>query len=216
MATIDAQDLGKRIGRFRVLILGRRNAGKTTILQKVCNTTDQPEIYDAKGNKIDAAIVKASLKRGKHDIMNEIVFKSTPCFVFHDSCGFEAGGEEQFEEMKKFVSERTHANKLEERIHAIWYCIPMGDGSRLFQQSEEKFFLQCDTGRVPVVVVFTKFETLSSVAYGQIKKQLQGASTEECSKRITQRVEELFANTGVLNKLRKPENRARYKSYKLS
>jgi GTP-binding protein EngB required for normal cell division len=54
MATIDAQDsdLRKMIGRFRILIMGRANAGKTTILQKVCNTTDDPEIYDTKGKKV--------------------------------------------------------------------------------------------------------------------------------------------------------------------
>src|SRR6267154_2628473 len=38
--------------RFRILIIGRANAGKTTILQKVCNTVDQPEILDANGKKV--------------------------------------------------------------------------------------------------------------------------------------------------------------------
>jgi hypothetical protein len=31
--------------RFRVLIIGRANAGKTSILQRVCDTTESPEIY---------------------------------------------------------------------------------------------------------------------------------------------------------------------------
>ena len=31
--------------KFRVLIIGRANAGKTSILQRVCNTTENPEIY---------------------------------------------------------------------------------------------------------------------------------------------------------------------------
>ena len=31
--------------KFRVLIIGRANAGKTTILQRVCNTTESPQIY---------------------------------------------------------------------------------------------------------------------------------------------------------------------------
>lgn len=38
--------------RFRILIIGRANAGKTTILQKVCNTVDQPEILDTEGKKV--------------------------------------------------------------------------------------------------------------------------------------------------------------------
>ena len=31
--------------KFRVLIIGRANAGKTSILQRVCDTTESPEIY---------------------------------------------------------------------------------------------------------------------------------------------------------------------------
>jgi GTPase SAR1 family protein len=31
--------------RFRVLIIGRANAGKTSILQRVCDTTESPDIY---------------------------------------------------------------------------------------------------------------------------------------------------------------------------
>ena len=31
--------------KFRVLIIGRANAGKTTILQRVCDTTDSPVVY---------------------------------------------------------------------------------------------------------------------------------------------------------------------------
>src|SRR6267142_1271109 len=38
--------------KFRVLIIGRANAGKTSILQRVCDTTESPEIYrrDKSGN----------------------------------------------------------------------------------------------------------------------------------------------------------------------
>jgi GTPase SAR1 family protein len=31
--------------QFRVLVIGRANAGKTSILQRVCDTTQSPEIY---------------------------------------------------------------------------------------------------------------------------------------------------------------------------
>ena len=37
---------------FRILIVGRSNAGKTTILQRVCATTEQPEIFDGNGKKV--------------------------------------------------------------------------------------------------------------------------------------------------------------------
>jgi len=37
--------------QFRVLIIGRANAGKTTILQRVCDTTKSPTIYRNRGDK---------------------------------------------------------------------------------------------------------------------------------------------------------------------
>lgn len=46
------KDQFDRIGCFRVLIMGRSNAGKTTILQRVCNTTELPEVFNHKGEKV--------------------------------------------------------------------------------------------------------------------------------------------------------------------
>ena len=44
---MDTQQTRRRIPeiRFRVLIVGRANAGKTSILQRVCETTESPIIY---------------------------------------------------------------------------------------------------------------------------------------------------------------------------
>jgi hypothetical protein len=47
-----ARRIRRKIGRFRILVIGRANAGKTTILQKVCNTTEEPVIYSASGEKV--------------------------------------------------------------------------------------------------------------------------------------------------------------------
>jgi GTPase SAR1 family protein len=50
------QDTREKFGRFRILVVGRANAGKTTLLQRVCNTTEKPEIFDREGNKVDLAL----------------------------------------------------------------------------------------------------------------------------------------------------------------
>ncbi|KIK19650.1 hypothetical protein PISMIDRAFT_682841 [Pisolithus microcarpus 441] len=51
-----AQEHIDRISRFRILVMGRANAGKTTILQRVCNLTDQPEVFNGKGEKVHQQI----------------------------------------------------------------------------------------------------------------------------------------------------------------
>ncbi|KIK15486.1 hypothetical protein PISMIDRAFT_115114, partial [Pisolithus microcarpus 441] len=154
--------------RFRILVMGRANAGKTTILQRVCNTTDHPEIFNGKGEKVcilccflETKSTFNYIQRDHHNIEDELVFKSSPRFVFHDSCGFEAGSEEQFEMMKKFVVDRAKTSKLDERIHAIWFCIPLNESHRMVMAAERKFFDECDTGHVPVIVVLTKADTLA-------------------------------------------------------
>ena len=42
----DPYDLRVKYTHFRILVIGRANAGKTTLLQRVCNTTEDPCIYD--------------------------------------------------------------------------------------------------------------------------------------------------------------------------
>ncbi|KAI6142237.1 hypothetical protein BKA82DRAFT_1001553 [Pisolithus tinctorius] len=160
-----------RIPRFRILVMGRANAGKTTILQRVCNTTDQPEIFDGKGKKVDTGAVRGSLGRGYHNIEDELVFRSNPHFVFHDSCGFEAGSEAEFDEMKKFVTDQAKATKLERRIHAIWYCIPLNESHRMVMAAERKFFNECDSGHVPVIVLLTKADTLNLDAVQELMRR---------------------------------------------
>ncbi|KAI5992611.1 hypothetical protein F5J12DRAFT_436942 [Pisolithus orientalis] len=148
--------------------MGRANAGKTTILQRVCDTTDEPEIFNAEGEKVDATVVQGSLKRGYHNIEDELVFKSNERFVFHDSRGFEAGSEGEFDMMKEFVMERAKTTKLDKRIHAIWFCIPLNDSHRMVTAAEKKFFDECDTGHVPVIVLLTKTDTLALDAFQEL------------------------------------------------
>jgi GTPase SAR1 family protein len=47
------EDIKRKFNRFRILIIGRANSGKTTILQKICGTTEKPQIYDSKGKKVE-------------------------------------------------------------------------------------------------------------------------------------------------------------------
>ena len=50
---MDAKQTHQRVPNipFRVLIIGRANAGKTTILQRVCETTESPVVYRQKGQR---------------------------------------------------------------------------------------------------------------------------------------------------------------------
>lgn len=40
--------------RFRILVIGRANAGKTTLCQRMCNTKDPPVVYSKEGKIVCA------------------------------------------------------------------------------------------------------------------------------------------------------------------
>ncbi|KAG2140670.1 hypothetical protein DEU56DRAFT_911737 [Suillus clintonianus] len=189
---MDSSEIKMKIDRFRILIIGRANAGKTTILQRVCNTKENPEIFNSAGEKIDAAVLTASRERGEHDIDNEMVFQTNPGFIFHDSRGFEAGGESEYDKMNKFIADRSKEGDMRDRIHTIWYCIPMDQASRCFTEAEVKFFSRCDTGSIPVIVIFTKFDALYATEFTRLIEN--GMSRKDAKRLAPTHAEESFAN----------------------
>jgi len=55
-------------------------------------------------------------------VYDEFSFKSNPQFIFHDSPGFEAGGEQELQDVLSFIQEKAKANDVKDQIHAIW-CV---------------------------------------------------------------------------------------------
>jgi len=71
-----AQDARAKFKRFRILVVGRANTGKTTLqFRKSAMPQKSP---------------RSSMSKGIRSMS-----MSNPGFVFHDSCGFEAGGEDE-------------------------------------------------------------------------------------------------------------------------
>ncbi|KAH8996040.1 hypothetical protein EDB92DRAFT_116897 [Lactarius akahatsu] len=145
--------------QFRVLIIGRANAGKTSILKRICETTESPVIYrEGKAVKVDP-----SMDRGEHRIDDELVFSNHRGYVFHDSRGIEAGSAGELDILREFIQSKCGKGRLRDRLHAIWldsrvfaitttdrhilrYCVPM-DNQR--PQLDLKYFKDiCPEGNV--------------------------------------------------------------------
>ncbi|KAJ7112343.1 hypothetical protein C8R44DRAFT_798372 [Mycena epipterygia] len=142
--------------KFRVLIAGRANAGKTSILQRVCDITNSPDTYRV-------AVVdgeETRTKRGQHEITDELVFSNHKGYIFHDTRGFESGSTDELQTVQEFVRDRSGRKRLQDRLHAIWYCIPMDNQRPILDVAP--FHNICPDKNVPVIAVFTKFEAFRS------------------------------------------------------
>jgi len=96
------------------------------------------------------------MERGEHNIEDELVFANHRGYAFHDSRGFEAGSEDELKTVQDFVRRKSQERRLGDRLHAIWYCIPM-DNDR--PELEVKHFHDiCPDRNVPVIAVFTKYD----------------------------------------------------------
>ncbi|KAH9017652.1 hypothetical protein EDB84DRAFT_1404088 [Lactarius hengduanensis] len=179
---MDAQQARSRIPKikFRVLIIGRANSGKTSILKRVCNSSyhplgvvGDPIIYRKRGGVKEAVTLDPSMnvsdnsialrvplvtmsQRGEHSIDDELIFSTHQGYIFHDSRGIESGGMEELQILQQFIRRKCRETRLKNRLHAIWYCVPM-DNQR--PQLDLRFFKDiCPDRNVPVIVVFTKHD----------------------------------------------------------
>ncbi|KAF8259475.1 hypothetical protein EI94DRAFT_1615843, partial [Lactarius quietus] len=107
--------------KFRVLIVGRANAGKTTILQRVCDTTESPTIYRGSEVCYFSSPLTNMRQRGEHLIDDELVFSNHEGYVFHDSKGIESGSVDELEILKDFIQRKCKERTLAEKLHAIWF-----------------------------------------------------------------------------------------------
>ncbi|KAK7460651.1 hypothetical protein VKT23_009367 [Stygiomarasmius scandens] len=163
------QDQGYKHG-FRVLVMGRRNAGKTTLLKRMTDSFDgEVEIRDPNGNLVDPSIINPSVERGNSAIENEIRYPSNRAYVFHDSRGAEAGSLEEPELVREFIKKRQSMN-LDDRIHVIWYCLPV-DSDRPLLEDELSFFNFEELKGIPIVAIFTKFEGRINKAFSALKEE---------------------------------------------
>jgi hypothetical protein len=60
-----------------------------------------------------------------HNIEDELIFTNHTGYIFHDSRGFEAGGEAELNIVQEFVRRKSRERQMEDRLHAIWF-VPFG------------------------------------------------------------------------------------------
>ncbi|GJJ11605.1 hypothetical protein Clacol_005840 [Clathrus columnatus] len=155
---------------FRILIIGRANAGKTTLLKHIssADSSEAPVYHKIRRrlsiNPTKDVRIKINTKRGVHDINQSFYFPSNPRFVFHDSPGFESGDESQLKQVQRFIHQRSEEWKIDEQLHAIWFCL-LTNASRPLLELERRFFNERRPGNVPVIAIFTKFDDLITQVY---------------------------------------------------
>ncbi|KAF8267147.1 hypothetical protein EI94DRAFT_1731317 [Lactarius quietus] len=132
--------------RFRILVLGKRQSGKSTLINSVFN--------------VDMAAAPRN-QHGDADINVGFNLDSNRYLVVHEYPGFESGDAQSLPTIRAFISSHTDVNcSVSERLHAIWICVPISDANEGGLDEGVKKILSMK--KVPVLIVFTKFDVLVS------------------------------------------------------
>ncbi|KAF8517667.1 hypothetical protein BU17DRAFT_66747 [Hysterangium stoloniferum] len=173
------------VERFRILVIGNANAGKTTILENVCHAQGRKPVYLNSDSKLEP-----SASPGNHEIEHQFQYPTAHGFVFHDSCGFEAGGAVELQKVKHFIENRAKGGQLKDQLHAIWYCLPISN-DRGMTNAEMSLF-ESGTGNVPIIAIFTNMDALDQVARNQLMFSDDDISCEEIEEQVPNLAEVLF------------------------
>ncbi|KAG2053118.1 hypothetical protein BDR06DRAFT_1009001 [Suillus hirtellus] len=141
-----SSDILENCPRFRLLVIGNAGVGKSTLIRQAFKVNEHIAEYDS----------------GEADINQEFTAPENERFVVHDSRGFEAGDSENFAIAKDFIKRRRNM-PLQDKIHAVWLCIPIPlANAALFEDGIEEFInLRKEIlGDIPIIVVFTKYDIL--------------------------------------------------------
>ncbi|KAG2098871.1 hypothetical protein BD769DRAFT_1512210 [Suillus cothurnatus] len=142
-STVDA--IVRACPRFRLLVLGQTGVGKSALVQ-----------YAFKIN--DGHISK--YMQGDIDINKQFFTTANSKFVLHDGGGFESDDSNNVSTVKDFIARRLEMPDLEDKLHAIWLCVPiphikgclLENGVRDLLRSIKQV-LGCD---IPIVIVLTQ------------------------------------------------------------
>ncbi|KAH9018535.1 hypothetical protein EDB85DRAFT_2294485 [Lactarius pseudohatsudake] len=130
--------------RFRILVLGKSQSGKSSLINAVFNMTA------ATGSQHGNADINVGFSPGDNRYL-----------IVHEYSGFESGDAQSLQTIRDFISYRTDADRsASERLHAIWICVPISDAIEGGLGDGVKAILGMK--KVPVLIVFTKFDLLVS------------------------------------------------------
>ncbi|KAG6862106.1 hypothetical protein C0995_005916 [Termitomyces sp. Mi166 len=159
-------------------LLLQTGVGKSSLIASIFNVSQEVSSSHESFSNLTMTKRKQDIdiadgRAGAADINREYTSDDNPRFALHDSKGFEPGSTNNWGVVEEFIHQRSKKSlHIEQRLHALWLCIETPrPGSRLMQTADEDLLKLAITRKIPVIVVFTKFDLLYNVFFAKAVQQ---------------------------------------------
>nr|GAT48550.1 predicted protein [Mycena chlorophos] len=136
--------------KTRILVAGRVHSGKKTLLERVCGPFP-------------------------HDLQLELVHDR---YIFHYFRGFEGARDSRISTVNQFLRSRAETRTFTDQVHVIWYFVRT-DTHMYMSPGDERFFSENLAQNVPVIVLFTKYDLLVTLAFGDLRRTMGRLEAKE-------------------------------------
>ncbi|KDQ17212.1 hypothetical protein BOTBODRAFT_600484 [Botryobasidium botryosum FD-172 SS1] len=175
--------VGSRHSPFspRILLLGKTGVGKTSLIKCTFNVDYlEPDHFMPGDSNIEDEI-RIRLADGRLG------------YILHDSRGFEPGEFGNIRSVEGFINGRKGQARVEDKLHAIWYCIQIPHaGGRVFERGDE-VLLKAGFGDIPIIVVFTQYDRLyDQTEYEMEEARLHGMTEPEIEVFVEEEAQKIF------------------------
>ncbi|KAK6853685.1 hypothetical protein PG995_010497 [Apiospora arundinis] len=150
-------------GAIRILVCGNTGVGKSSLINKIFGLPA--------GKEVTSISHRSS---GVHNVKEPITWPDRPDIIIHDSGGFEAAALKEFEAIEDFLREKSEVTEIDDRLHAIWFCLET-NATRPTQEATKSLFQAISNYAqdIPVIVIATKMDEFLAIKQGEKRKQLK-------------------------------------------
>lgn len=120
----DFWNIHKEIRHARIVVCGLTEVGKSTLIKAVLGKKMVRAFGNVDHNELSKLTYYQTQESkghqpGEHDVQTALQAEDKD-FIIHDSCGFEAGKQENYTAVQKFLIERREQPSFQEQVHCIW------------------------------------------------------------------------------------------------